>query len=126
MRPQNDPAMNATLPLPTVRLARLTGLVYLVIIACGLYAGLAVRDALIDPADPAGTAARIAAEPALYRTAYLADLTMIATDVLIALLFFALLRGVDPLLAAAATASGCCRPPCWAPTSATSWRRCSC
>lgn len=105
LRQQNDPAMPpASLPRPIIRLARWTDLVYLEIIACGLYAGLAVSDALIDPADAAGTAARIAGASILYRTAYLADLTMIAADVLIALLFFALLRAVHPLVAAAATA----------------------
>lgn len=94
--------MHTTMPLPTVRLGRLTGLVYLVIIACGLYAGLAVRDALVDLSDPAGSLSRILAQETLYRSAYLADLLMVVADVAIAFLFFALLRGVNPFVAALA------------------------
>jgi hypothetical protein len=80
----------------------LTGLVYLVIIVCGLYAGLAVRDVLIDPGNPAASLANILQQETLYRSAYLADLLMVVADVVIAFLFYGLLQGTSPFLAAVA------------------------
>lgn len=84
--------------------ARLAGLLYLVIILCGLGAELAIRGPLITPGDFAATEAAIAAEPARFRLGILADLVMALCDAGVAVLLYRLLKPVSPGLALAATA----------------------
>lgn len=84
---------------PMTRTARTAGLLYLVIVVCGMFAQFFVRDALTVPGDPAATAAAIAGSEGLFRAGIAADLVMIASDVAIALAFLVLFRSVSRALA---------------------------
>ena len=83
---------------PPVRLA---GLLYLVIILCGLMAELLLRAPLIKETAEE-TARSIAAALPAFRASLGADLLMVAADVALALLFYELLRHVSAPLARAA------------------------
>ncbi|GGL70808.1 DUF4386 domain-containing protein [Wenxinia marina] len=92
-----------TRPSPFAPLtARRAGLLYLVIIVCGLSAELALRGPLVDLADAAGTADAIRAAPGLFRLAIGADIVMALADAALALLLYRLLKPVDAGLALAA------------------------
>jgi len=88
---------------PTPRTARLTGLAYLGIVLCGLFAELFVRGALVVPGDAVATATRIADAPGFFGLGIGADALMITLDVLVAFGLYRLLRDVDRRLAVAAT-----------------------
>lgn len=79
--------------------ARGAGVLYLVIIVCGLFSELFVRGRLVDVTDPAGTAAAIAASEGLFRIGFSADLIMVVSDVGLAVLLYVLLRPVSRTLA---------------------------
>ncbi len=78
---------------------RTTGALYLGVIALGLTAEFAIRMPLISWGDPAATWAAIAGNTGLFRAGLLADSAMIALDIALAVLFFSLLRRVQPELA---------------------------
>jgi hypothetical protein len=79
--------------------ARLGGLLYLVIILAGMFGEVAVRGTLVVSADPAATAARIAASPMLWRTGIALDLLMHVCDVFVMWAIYVLLRVVHRNLA---------------------------
>lgn len=81
------------------RVARFAGLLYLVIIAAGIFAQFAVRSSLIVTGDAAATAENIVASEGLFRAGIAGDLIMIMADVAIALLFYVLLKPVNNMLA---------------------------
>ena len=89
-------AANTTFATPNARLA---GLAYLVIIACGVWAEGIARPSLITPGDAAATAQAISQNLPLFRASLGADLAMGVADVLLAVLFFLLLRGYGAGLA---------------------------
>ncbi|MDK3019739.1 DUF4386 domain-containing protein [Pseudodonghicola flavimaris] len=80
-------------------LLRLAGLLYLVIILCGIGAEVAVRAPLIDPQAPTETARVIATALPLWRLGLAADLAMILADVAIAAVFLRLFATGFPVLA---------------------------
>lgn len=84
------------------RTSRIAGAAYLGIILLGLSAELAIRGPMIDWTDEAATAAAIAADPGRIGLSVVADLGMIALDLLVGLLLFRLLRPYGAGLAAAA------------------------
>ncbi len=86
------------------RLARVAGVLYLVIIACGLFSELVVRGAVIVPGDAAATAANILAAEALFRLGIASDLMMVLADVGIAIALYVLFAPVSRTLSAAAAA----------------------
>lgn len=92
----------APAPEAAQRLARWAGLLYLVVIVCGLSAELAVRQALIVPGEAAATAANIAAAEGLFRLGLLADAAMGLADAGLGVLLFVLLRPVGAMLSLAA------------------------
>lgn len=77
----------------------ITGLLYLVIIVCGMYSEMVVRAALIVPGDAATTVSNIASNLTLYRTGFVSDLIMVMADVAVALTFYVLLKPVNNALA---------------------------
>lgn len=89
---------------PTVRQARLTGLGYLVIIACGLFAEMAVRSQMVVAGDPSATATNILASETLFRVGIVSDLIMLLADGAVAIGLYVLLRHVSKPLAMAAAA----------------------
>ncbi|UTW62803.1 DUF4386 domain-containing protein [bacterium SCSIO 12741] len=76
------------------KLGRWTGFFYFLIIFCGLYSGLFVREALIDYSDPSGTLTNLIEQESTFRMGFLADLVMVICDVMVAVLFYYLLRFV--------------------------------
>ncbi|NNK66559.1 MAG: DUF4386 domain-containing protein [Rhodobacteraceae bacterium] len=80
-------------------LIRLAGLAYLVIILCGVWAEGVVRGSLVIPGDASATADAIRAALGLFRASLLADATMALADITLAVLFFTLLRHIQPVLA---------------------------
>lgn len=84
--------------------ARVAGLLYLIIIVAGLFSEMFVRSSLIVPGDAAATASNILASEGLFRIGFVADAIMLLSDVAIAVLFYALLKPVSPILALMAAA----------------------
>jgi hypothetical protein len=83
--------------------ARLGGLLYVVIIAFGLFGELAARGPLVVSGDATGTVNAIAASQQLWRTGVVADLLMHVLDVPVIVVLYLLLRPVSKSLALLAT-----------------------
>ncbi|MCB0130010.1 MAG: DUF4386 domain-containing protein, partial [Caldilineaceae bacterium] len=75
--------------------ARIAGLLYLSIIAAGVFAEFIVRGSLIVPGNAAATAGNILAAESLFRLGIAGDLIMLICDVALALVFFVLLKPVS-------------------------------
>ena len=75
--------------------ARFAGLLYLIIIAAGIFAEFFVRQSLIVAGDAAATAANIVASESLFRFGIAGDLIMIISDIALALAFYFLLKPVS-------------------------------
>ncbi|MEZ4388928.1 MAG: DUF4386 domain-containing protein [Candidatus Krumholzibacteriia bacterium] len=82
-----------------LRLARLAGALYLVIIACGIFGEVAVRGSLIVRGDAGATVANILAAEGLFRLGFTGDLVVFLCDVAVTILLYVLLRPVDRTLA---------------------------
>ncbi len=89
---------------PPLIYVRAAGVLYLIIIVCGIFSEAYVRASLVVAGDPASTAANILASPTLFRIGFAADALMLLSDVAIAVLFYLLLRPVSNLLALMAAA----------------------
>ena len=83
------------------RTARLTGAMYIPYLAFGIPLFLRVR--LIVPNDAAATAANILSSESLYRITVITDLVSYGLYIVLAYLFYLLLRGVSRPWAAVAT-----------------------
>jgi Domain of unknown function (DUF4386) len=81
------------------QLARIAGVLYLICIASGFFAELIVRAKLIVLNDAAATASNIMASPALYRMGFFADFVGFTSGMVIAVLFYRLLKPLSPTLA---------------------------
>lgn len=79
--------------------ARVAGVLYLLIIVCGLFSELFVRSRLIVPEDAMHTAVNIMANDALFRVGFMSDLIMLLCDIALAVVFYALLKPVSQTLA---------------------------
>ena len=77
------------------RKARIAGLLYVICIASGFSAEFFVRNKLVTYSDAALTATNILTSPLLYRWGFLADLTSFTTGILIAVIFYDLMRIVN-------------------------------
>ncbi|MEW6764785.1 MAG: DUF4386 domain-containing protein [Pseudomonadota bacterium] len=82
--------------------ARGAGLLYLLIIVCGVLGEMIVRSSLVVAGDAEATASRIMAAPGLFRLGFLADSIMIMCDVALAVLLYILLKPVSKVVALAA------------------------
>ncbi|MCB1139477.1 MAG: DUF4386 domain-containing protein [Leptospiraceae bacterium] len=80
------------------RLARLAGVLYLIIIVCGMFAQGAVRETMLIVGQPEATVRNVLEGAFLFRLGILADLVMIIADVLIGIAFFVILRSVNESL----------------------------
>lgn len=79
--------------------SRLTGVLYLIIIATGMFAEFFVRANLIVSSDASATTNNIIASESLFRLNIFSDLVMIICDVGLAILFYLLLKPVSKPLA---------------------------
>lgn len=93
------PETQAHATAPNRPLFATAGLLYLVIIVCGVWSEGIARATLITPGAPEATAAAIAAAPGLWNLALAADLAMLLADVAIASVFLRLFVATSPLLA---------------------------
>ena len=75
--------------------ARLGGGLYLVIIALGIVAQVVVRDQLIAPGDVAATAQNLTAMQSLWRLGIAAETLALLCTLVLAMIYFALLRPVS-------------------------------
>lgn len=91
-------------PQPRLATARTAGVLYVIIIACGLFAELGVRSRLIESGDPTATARNIIDSPLLFRAGLAADIVMFIADVAIAVVLYQLLRPISRTLALLAAA----------------------
>jgi hypothetical protein len=83
----------------SVLAARIAGLLYLIIIVCGIFSEVYVRMNLIVPRDAEATAVNVLASPHLFQMGFVADSIMVFCDVAIAILFYVLLKEVNKTLA---------------------------
>jgi hypothetical protein len=91
--PEKEEAMHSI-----QRTARLTGLLYLVIIICAGFSQGYVRSQVFEPGDAAATAGNIAALEGLFRLGFVTDLIAFMTDAVVAILLYVLLRPVSKTL----------------------------
>jgi hypothetical protein len=77
------------------QIARIAGVLYLIIIVAGMFAGGFARPSLLVAGDAAATAENIIASEGLFRASIVADLAMIMADVAIAIAFYYLLKPVN-------------------------------
>ena len=80
--------------------ARIAGLAYLVLAACGIFAELGARMVVTKQGDPAGTVAAVRDHLLMMRWAVVADMGMILADIVLAVAFFALFWRARPVLTA--------------------------
>jgi hypothetical protein len=85
-------------------LARLVGVLYLVVIAGGLFSEVVVRSRLIVDGDAPATAANLVSEQQLFRIGFMADLVMFLSDVALAVLFYVIFKPVSRIVAMMAAA----------------------
>jgi hypothetical protein len=83
--------------------ARIGGLLYLIIIALGIFGQVFVRDRLIVSGDPAATAANIASMESLWRFGIASEFLALICTVALAMVYFFLLRPVSKELNLLAT-----------------------
>lgn len=88
--------------MPTTSTLRLAGLLYLVIILCGLSAELLFRGPLVDFSDAAATGQAIRDAVGQFQLAIAADIVMAAADAALAILLYIVFRPFAPALALAA------------------------
>ena len=91
--------MSATPSIPSInmqamrQIARIAGVLYLIIIAAGMFGGL-TRESLLVSGDAVATAENILESEGLFRASITADLIMVLADVAIGVAFFYLLLPV--------------------------------
>lgn len=89
---------------PNLTTARAAGLLYLVVIALGLFAEVVVRGQLIAPGDAATTAQNILDSEGLFRAGFAADLVVFLADVALTILLYQLFKPVNRTLSLLAAA----------------------
>jgi len=75
--------------------ARAAGVLYLIVIAAGLFSEMFVRSGIIVPGNASQTALNISNNEFLFRLGFASDLIMVMSDVGLALLFYLLLKPVN-------------------------------
>lgn len=81
----------------TQRLARTTGLLYLVVFVLGMFAPIVLERFLV-PGDPAGTAGNVLGSPGLFGSSLVSWVTIVAVDVAMAAMFYLLLEPAGRVL----------------------------
>ncbi len=85
--------------LSAKKLARITGMFYFIIIFCGLYSGMVVRASIVVPMDENATLRNLMANESLFRIGFISDMIMVVSDIMVAVLFYYLLKEVHKMLA---------------------------
>ncbi len=79
--------------------ARFAGLLYLIVIICGVFAEFFVRASLIVPGDATQTANQIMASESLFRLGFVSDLVMMTAYLMLAFTLYVLLKPIGKNLA---------------------------
>lgn len=87
----------------TARTSRITGALFLLMAAGGIFGAMVVRQAFIVPNDAAATAQNILASETLFRAGVLGDLVAFVCDVAVSILLYVLLRPAGKTLALVST-----------------------
>lgn len=90
--------------MTTLKTARLTGFLYILVIILAGFSQGAVREILFIPGDALATATNIAESQNLFRTGLVTDMTAFILDAIISVLFYFLLKPVSPVLAMVSSA----------------------
>ena len=77
------------------KIARIAGILYLIIIVSGIFSEMVVRANLVVPGDATATANNIIASKSLFRIGFASDLIMVISDIGVALAFYLLLKSVN-------------------------------
>lgn len=85
-------------------IARIAGLMYLVIIITGLFSEVGVRENLINWEDASTILQQVRSSESSIRAAFVSDTIMVIADIILAVLFFYLLRPANELLSRMAMA----------------------
>ena len=85
-------------------IARLSGLLYLIVIICAGFSQGYVRGTIVIPGDAAQTAQHILTQSGLFRLGLATDLIAFIADAVIAVLFYQLFKHVNQTLAMVAAA----------------------
>lgn len=88
----------------TKTIARVAGVLYLIVIVCAGFSEGYVRSGLIVPGDAGATADHIMASEPLFRIGFVSDIIAFLCDAVISILFYVLLRPVSKTLALLAAA----------------------
>jgi hypothetical protein len=84
--------------------ARLAGVLYVIVIVCGIFAEVVVRSRLVVDGDAQATAANVVDSEALFRLGFAADLVVFLCDVGLAVLLYLVFRPVSRALSLLAAA----------------------
>ncbi len=79
-------------------LARVAGVLYLIIIVCAGFGEGVVRSGLVVSGDPTATAQNIMASEGLFRLGFVCDLVAFMSDAVVAILLYVLLKPVSKIL----------------------------
>lgn len=82
----------------TKKIARIAGVLYLVIIVCAGFSEGIVRSSLIVPGDATATVSNISASEGLFRLGFVSDLIAFMSDLIVSILFYILLKPVSKTL----------------------------
>lgn len=88
-----------------VALGRIAGALYIIIAVAAMFAHFYVPDALVVAGDGAATAARIAADPGLFRAGIGAEVFILLIEVILSVILYVLLRPVNGAVAILAMVS---------------------
>lgn len=91
---------------PRIRIARTTGLLYLILALTGMLGFLLIRPQLLVPDDPAQTLAHLLEREGLARLGIALEMAIVVSQALLALWFFRLFRAVDGFAATSLAAFG--------------------
>ena len=91
---------------PLIRTARATGLFYLGLAIAGLLGFMIIRPQLFVADDPSATLAHLVDNESLARVGVAMELLVVLTQALVAVWFYRLFRGAEPLAAGAIAAFG--------------------
>ena len=86
--------------------ARIGGIAYLFIIIAGAFGELFIREKMVVSGNPAATVANIAASPLLWRIGITGDLLMHVCDLIVAVVYYKLLKPINKDLALLAVLFG--------------------
>ncbi len=89
--------------LPYQRTARIIGVIYLVVIVCGMFSEAFVRSALVAYSDASLTVKNIVKSELLFRTGIVSDIIVLFGDIAISILLYILLKPFDKIITLLAT-----------------------